>query len=821
MNPLDRLSEYLRAVEKRLRVLAWTRGAAIAAGAALVSTIVLVLIANSFAFSSSSMLASRTVLFLALALALGGGLLLPLLRLNSRRAAREAEQKFPEFEQRLLTFSERKNSNASDPFLELLAADTLEAARNAEPARVTTPQAILSFASLAAGAVLFLIWLGMAGPGFWGYGTSLLWAGPPKAESHAFYDIVVQPGDRTVRRRSEQLVTARLVGFTAPHAKLFAKYGSGAKWEEAAMRPQPDSPNHEFLFSGIPESLEYYVEAGGVKSKTYKLNVIDLPGVKKIRVTYHYPTWSGMKDAVEDPGGDLRAVEGSTAELNIQTDKPLPNGVILLDDNTRIPLKDGVARVPIQKDGLYHIASVERGVEHGIGQNEDVRLTDDYFIEARKDSPPTVRIRKPGRDAKANPIEEVSIEVEAEDDFGLREVSLVYSVNGSPEKTIPILKGKQQKTAEGKTVLSLEDFKLAPGDIVSLYATAKDARNTSQTDMFFIEAQPFEKEYTQSQQGGGGGGGEDEDAQGGISKRQKEIITATFNQIKDTKQDKATAAEAAKFLADVQAKLRDQAKSLAERMKSRELSGTNQEFQKFAKDMETAVAAMGPASDNLRGLKWRDALPPEQKALQYLLRAESTFRQIKVAFGKSGGGGGGGGSGRDLENLFDLELDTEKNQYESGQQQASADQRKKEIDEALQKLEQLAKRQQELAEQQKKNQQSSQQRWQQEMLRREAEQLQRKMEQLSRSGQQGQQSQNQSQQQQGGQQQGQQQSQSGQGGQGGQQGNSSRASSRARREVKASSRSRSSNSSSRRCGSVWASSNPAPDSSSSIRLSRD
>ena len=69
MNPLDRLSEYLRTVEKRLRVLAWTRGAAIAAGAALVSTIVLVLIANSFAFSSSSMLASRTVLFLALGLA--------------------------------------------------------------------------------------------------------------------------------------------------------------------------------------------------------------------------------------------------------------------------------------------------------------------------------------------------------------------------------------------------------------------------------------------------------------------------------------------------------------------------------------------------------------------------------------------------------------------------------------------------------------------------------------------------------------------------------------------------------------------------------
>src|SRR6266568_3387432 len=358
MNPLDRLSEYLRSIEKRLRVLAWTRGAAIAAGAALIATVILVLIANSYAFSSNSLLASRTVLFLALALALGGGLLLPLLRLNRRRAAREAENKFPEFEQRLLTFTERANANASDPFLELLAADTLEAARQAEPARITTQRTILGFASVAVGAALFLLWLGMDGPGFWRYGTSLLWAGPPKAETLAFYDIVIQPGNRTVRKKSDQLITARLVGFTAPHARIFAKYNSVAKWEEAAMRPQPDGPNHEFLFSGIPESLEYYVEAGPARSKTYKLNVVELPGVK------------------------------------------------LLDDNTRIPLKNGMATVPIQKDGMYHIASVERGVEHGIGQDEDVRLTDDYFIEARKDTPPTVRIRKPGRDAKANPIEE-------------------------------------------------------------------------------------------------------------------------------------------------------------------------------------------------------------------------------------------------------------------------------------------------------------------------------------------------------------------------------------------------------------------------------
>ena len=51
-------------------------------------------------------------------------------------------------------------------------------------------------------------------------------------------------------------------------------------------------------------------------------------------------------------------------------------------------------------------------------------------------------------------------------------------------------------------LLSMEDFKLVPGDIVSLYATARDGKNSAKTDMFFIQAVPFEFEYTQSQQVG-------------------------------------------------------------------------------------------------------------------------------------------------------------------------------------------------------------------------------------------------------------------------------------------------------------------------------
>jgi hypothetical protein len=731
MTPLAGLSAYVASLERRLRVLAVTRGVAASTVAALVLTVVAVLLANRFAFSNASVVGARLLLFLGLAFAIAGALIVPVIRLNGRRAARQAEQKYPQFEERLLTFTERMEQNSADPFLPLLAADTLSIAQQARPSAVARTAWMASFSSAAIAAVLVLFWLATSGPGFLGYGTSLLWGGLPKGGMQPFYAIQVDPGNRTVRKRADQVITATLVGFTAPKVRFFAKYASASGWEQAEMRTQTGGSAYQFLIAGVPESLSYYVEAGGIRSAEYKLNAIDLPSVESIKVTYHYPAWTGMPNYIEDPGGDLRAVEGTDAEVAIRTDRPFATGTLLLGDGTKIPLRDGdngtlVASVPIDKDGMYHIAALENG--------EDVRLSEDYFIEAQKDRPPEISIARPGRDFRANPIEEVTVAVNARDDFGLRAIELHYSVNGASDKTVPLLASKGSKTAAGTAVLALEDFKVQPGDIVSFYATAKGARQTSSTDMFFIEAQPFERNYSQSQQAGGGGGGDQGDQQNEISQRQKEIITATWNQIKGNGA-KGTDAENGLFLSQIQSKLRDQTRSLAERMKARQIEETGDSFKNLFTDLEQAVDAMGPASDTLRARRWHDALAPEQKALQYLLRAEATFRDIQVAFGGGGSVGGGTVSGatRDMEGLFDLELDTEKNQYEGVRQNQSADARQRQIDAALEKLRELARRQQELAEQQRQQPQTSEQRWQQEMLRREAEQLQQQLQQLTQN----------------------------------------------------------------------------------------
>ncbi|MBV8551951.1 MAG: hypothetical protein JOY54_11680 [Acidobacteriaceae bacterium] len=731
MTALEQLRGYLRKLELRFRLLLASRGAAIVAGLALALTLLLVWIGNRYEFAARIVIPLRWGLFAGIACVAVVALAIPVLRFTRKRTTQIAETRIPGLQERLLTVEERPDPG--DPFIEVLAEDTLRIANREQIHELAPARQFWTYLGCGAFVAAVLLWLIVSGPGYWGYGSSLLWTGTASANRRPLYDIAVEPGNRTIRRRSDQLITAKLLGFSARSVILHAKYASASKWEEIPMQPAPNSNGYRFLFAALSEPIEYYVQANAAQSKHFKLAVKDLPAVKRVRVAVHFPSRLQLRDVINDPGGDIRAVQGSRADISVLTDRPLERGILVLEDGSKTKLAPGEgnwlkATLPVEKDGSYHVAAVDG--------SEAIRISDDYFIEARKDEPPSVRIVRPGRDPHVSPIEEMPVAIEAADDFGVEALELHYSVNGGPEQTVPLLKNKGTKETQGATTLYLEDFKLVPGDVVSFYASARDASTTSRSDIVFAQAEPFDYQFTQSQQSGMGmgmgmGGGQDEL----ISERQKQVIAATWNDVKATGKDRAALEEDARFLSDLEGKLEAQAKTLAERMGSRELTGTNPQFEEFSKMMTLASSQMSDAADALKPGKWHDALPPEQKALQSLLRAEAVFRNIQVAFGQRGGGMGGSGAQRDLARMFDLELDTTKNQYETQQSpsQAGSNQQKA-IDEAFEKLQALARRQQELAEQHS-TQQAFDERWQEEQLRREAEDLRRQLEQLSQNSQ--------------------------------------------------------------------------------------
>ena len=253
MSALDQINAYMARLEARLRWLLWSRGLAVAAGAALAITVLLAVFLRLAGFIDSALTSGRTLLFLAVALAVAFGLAVPLLRLNRRWAARRAESQYPGFQQRLLTLVERQGQPG--PLAELLAEDALAGARENEPEKLVPAGWIIGLSTAAGAAATALLWLVFAGPGFLGYGSALLWGNTPRTDLYPARTILVQPGNLTLRRKAGLQVTARLIGFSAPAVRLFARYRNTPKWDAIPMQAEPGGDRYQFLIAGVDDTL--------------------------------------------------------------------------------------------------------------------------------------------------------------------------------------------------------------------------------------------------------------------------------------------------------------------------------------------------------------------------------------------------------------------------------------------------------------------------------------------------------------------------------------------------------------------------------------
>ena len=685
------LDQYLGSIAKRMRAAVVCRGFGALAATALVVTAVCVFLANRAAFSPASISGARAFLFLALGTVATALLVLPLRRLMRGRtallAADEAERQAAAFSGRLRTWADERERAANlgrepTPLLGLLGKDAEQAAAAIPPDMIVGRAATAAFGIAGCCLALGLLWLGTSGPGYWQYGTSKLWAGWFLAQDEPLYELRVEPGDTTIRKGGQLDVTATSVGFDPSSMLIYAKFESSPDWERAPMGPQLEGSGFRFSFSMVREPLRYYVEAGRMRSREFSVGVVAMPTVESIRIEYEYPAWSGLEPRVEDPGGDVLAVPETDVTVILTTDKPVADGLLVIGGK-ELPLRGNQARFAVQENTTYHVAAIYR--------DERVRLTEDYFVTAIPDKKPEIKILEPGRDWRASSIEEVRVRVATSDDFGLRSVRLHYAVNGANQTPVDLPSPRNAKQSESSHVFYLEEFGeagappelprpgtldglpppapeagLLPGDLISYYIVAADAKREVRSDMYFINVQPFERRFSQSQQAGGQGGqGQQQDE---ISRRQKEIVIATWNLIneRDSEDGRETAKlrESAEMLSQLQGTLMQQAQTLVQRTRARQLTGTDPKFEQFAKFMEQAAESMEPAAEALQGFRLDDAVGPEQEALQFLLRAENLFTDIQVTMGR--GGGGGGGASQDLAEMFELEMDLEKNQYETG-----------------------------------------------------------------------------------------------------------------------------------------------------------
>lgn len=729
-------------VRRRWRVKLLLRGLALTLGGVLATFLASASSLEFLRFQPEAVTAFRVVLWLVVGGFLARWVVWPLLRpISNERVALYLEEHEPSLESRLLAAVEtvRPDAPARTELLEAVVERAVRRCRRIDYGRSMERSAIRRSAAVLGGLALASFAVFLLGPGFVRHASTALFFPARAAEAVNPYSISVTPGDTTISRNSDLMVSAVLGGFDSDDVALFTREAG-----EGGFLALPMIATGTGAFDGlllnVAEETRYYVESNGVRSAAFTVGVADLPAVDRLRMEYRFPPYTGLAPRVFEHGGDVAALAGTTVALTVTPTVSAPAARLVLDSGDTIamsvveasvgqgsvgqasarevapapsPEDSPAADAPVVDASFQGSFRVGRqgfyGIEFQTSDGAWVAGAPDYRIDVLTDQGPSISFSKPGRDTEVSSIEEVFIEARADDDIGVAEVFWIASVNGGPPDTVRIhgSTGAPMPEVTASHVVFMEELELETGDLVAYHGVARDnapAPNEALTDIYFLQVRPFRREFRQAPAGAGGGaagGGMAED----LSGLQRQIIAASFNVVRDRESyAPETWEENVVSIALSQQRLREQVETLAQRIVNRGIAGADQSFQRIAETLPRAVEAMREAEDSLRALAPDGAIGPEQRALRELQKAEETYERF-VSMDRQGGGGGGGSGGapsaEDLADLFELETDQLRNQYETVQRsrQESADQA---VDESLERLRELARRQEQELERQRR-----------------------------------------------------------------------------------------------------------------------
>ena len=701
----------VRGVRSRYRAKLALRGAAItiAAGWALIALGGVVM--NAFHYADPVVLTVRIIAITAILGMIAWFIVRPLLpKLHDEQVALYLEENERSLKASVITAVEMQNGERagviaarSPALIDRLTRTALERVRLAGDGKAIDAGELKMNGGILAAVLGAALLLTMFGPPALRNGLKLVavpWRGDAAA---SLFSIAVDPGNATIAKGGDQLISANLRGFQSDRVELLVRPADSTSWTRVPMTAD-STGKYAFRLFDIGSKTQYSVEANGVRSSTYTLDVSNLPFVKQIDLQYRYPSYTQLPPNDVDSTGDIAALKGTMVRVRVAPTVATNGGRIIVEGGDTlklVPTADGklMAMLRVEQPGFYKVEL----------QGPDGRMVTgslNYTIDVLPDRAPTVQFTKPGRDSKVLSVDEVYTEVRAEDDYGVAKVDLHFSVNGGPDQSMSLHDGSRaiRDISAGYTFM-LEGMKLEPGDVVSYYARATDnngvgGAQAASTDIYFLQVRPYENDYRQQQQGGGGGGGGQQNDANQLSQTEREIIAATFKTARDSAQtDKKALAENLATLRLSQQRLREQTSQLASRLVERGIAQGDSNWSKIAQILPKAAAEMDTAEKNLTKGSPTSALQPEQRALAQLQRAEAVFREIQVSMGGGGGGGGGGNrtNAQDLADIFELQRDKLRNQYETvqrGQQQQQQQQADNQVDETAEKLRQLAARQQ-------------------------------------------------------------------------------------------------------------------------------
>ncbi len=240
----------------------------------------------------------------------------------------------------------------------------------------------------------------------------------------------------------------------ADSPRVLFHYRPADPFEELPLQPDHDGEWVATLGANqVHNGFTYKIAAGDAETPEYQVRVRSTPLVEKIDVLYRYRPYLGWKDETsQEP--NLKAPRGTEVTLAAHTNRSVKTGVCTLHEGK--DARQQLAGEPIAGDphALKFRFTIERDGEYRISftstEGEASPESLPYTITALRDYPPTVELKKPGKDISLPVNGLLELEGFASDDNGVAGMTLrLKVVEGAVLQAKPYRAGKSFRLQDG------------------------------------------------------------------------------------------------------------------------------------------------------------------------------------------------------------------------------------------------------------------------------------------------------------------------------------------------------------------------------------
>ncbi|MHC4627408.1 MAG: hypothetical protein ACYTDV_10550, partial [Planctomycetota bacterium] len=435
------------------------------------------------------------------------------------------------------------------------------------------------------------------------------------------YDVTVTPGDTETELGTPVVILARFDGIVPPEVNLL--FGeAGAEPQRIVLSKNLEDPVFGGIITEVNSELLYHIEYANRRTRDYRISIYEHPTLTRADARIVYPEFTRLPEKIVKDTRQVSAVEGSQISLTFVLNKAVTTAQLLEREGLKLDLT-----VDSEHPNVY-TASITATED----QRYALHLTDDrglankvpprFVIDVHKNLPPELKPVFPNRDVVASPLEELDLEAEVSDDYGVTGYGLTYTLAGTHSKDLALAQSIELYQKQSiQHLLELEALSARPDQLLTYAFWADDVGSDGKprrtfSDMYFTEVRHFEEIFRESQasqsqqrqnqqQSSQQQQGQQQDQ---LAQLQKQIINATWNIKRQAAQSAGLDRQQKE---DVDVVLQSQAdvlqKAQSALAEARDPSAS-QALQDASKHMERSVEHLGEAIESAAATKLTPAL---------------------------------------------------------------------------------------------------------------------------------------------------------------------------------------------------------------------